>query len=83
MSGEPRTDARARRHRHHGHPAVREALGRAGAQVFPVPLYSPHINPIEHVSGKLKTSLRQHPARNIEALLNTIGRQLDTSLLSN
>lgn len=57
--------------------AVRDALARAGAQVFYLPPYSPDMNPIELAFAKLKTLLRQHPARTIDALSQRLGALLD------
>ena len=56
---------------------VREAIGRAGAQVFYLPPYSPDMNPIEMLFSKLKTLLRQDPARTVDALCRRIGDLLD------
>jgi len=58
--------------------AVRNALARAGAQVFYLPPYSPDMNPIELAFAKLKALLRQHPARSIDALCRRLGDILDT-----
>jgi transposase len=58
--------------------AVRDALRRAGAQLFYLPPYSSDMNPIERVFSKLKTLLRQNPARTIETLWRRIGELLDT-----
>jgi transposase len=57
--------------------AVRDALEQTGAQVFYLPPYSPDMNPIELVFAKLKTLLRQDPARTIETLWRRIGKLLD------
>lgn len=56
---------------------VREAIGRAGAQIFYLPPYSPDMNPIEMLFSKLKTLLRQDPARTVDALGRRIGDLLD------
>jgi transposase len=58
--------------------AVRAALDRAGAQVFYLPPYSPDMNPIELAFSKIKTLLRQDPARSIDALWRRLGQLLDT-----
>jgi transposase len=57
---------------------VRAAIRRACAQVFYLPPYSPDMNPIELAFSKLKTLLRQQPARTIDALWRRIGALLDT-----
>jgi transposase len=58
--------------------AVRNALARAGVQVFYLPPYSPDMNPIERASSKLKALLRQDPARTIDILWRRLAILLDT-----
>ena len=57
--------------------AVRDALGRAGAQVFYLPPYSPDMNPIEQAFSKVKGLLRRAESRTREALIGAMGRALD------
>lgn len=56
---------------------VRAAIAAAGAQLFPLPPYSPDLNPIEMVFSKLKTLLRQAEERTVDALWRRIGQILD------
>lgn len=56
---------------------VREAIAERHAQIFYLPPYSPDMNPIEMAFSKLKSLLRQEPARTIDALINRIGNVLD------
>jgi len=57
---------------------IREAVTARGAQLFYLPPYSPDMNPIEMAFAKLKTALRQNPARTIDALWRRIGGLVDT-----
>jgi len=54
-----------------------EALVAAGAEVWPLPPYSPDLNPIEHLFSKIKESLRQAEARTEPDLIRAMGRALD------
>ena len=56
---------------------VREMIAERHAQIFYLPPYSPDMNPIEMAFSKLKSLLRQEPARTIDALINRIGVLLD------
>lgn len=58
--------------------SVRAAIAQAGGQLFLLPPYSPDMNPIEMAFSKLKSLLRQQPARTIDALWRRIGTILDT-----
>jgi transposase len=61
----------------HKGPAVRRAIRAAGAKLFFLPPYSPHLNPIEQMFAKLKTLLRKANARTIEETWKSIGTLLD------
>lgn len=54
-----------------------EALHRAGAEVWPLPPYSPDLNPIENLFSKIKESLRQAEARTDRRLIQAIAAALD------
>jgi transposase len=54
-----------------------DALRRAGAEVRPLPPYSPDLSPIENIFAKVKESLRQAEARTERALVKAIGRALE------
>jgi transposase len=51
-------------------------IERAGAEVRPLPPYSPDFNPIEKMWSKIKALLRSAKARDEEALLRAIGSAL-------
>ena len=55
---------------------VREAIEARGARVLFLPPYSPDLNPIEQVFGKLKQLLRSAEPRSRDALWRTIGTSL-------
>lgn len=56
--------------------AVRQAIRNAGAHLIFLPKYSPDLNPIEQVFAKLKTLLRKHAARTVDAICDAIGHLL-------
>jgi transposase len=56
---------------------VRAAIAAAGAQFFPLPPYSPDMNPIEMALSKLKTLLRQASERTRDGLWRRIGSLLE------
>ena len=56
---------------------VREAVEAAGASLMFLPAYSPDLNPIELAFAKLKTLLRTHAIRTVEALWNALGKLVD------
>jgi transposase len=56
---------------------VAEAIRAAGANLLPLPSYSPDLNPIEQLFAKLKALLRQAATRTRDALWSTIGQLLD------
>ncbi len=58
--------------------AVRQAIRRAGAKLFFLPKYSPHLNPIEQVFAKLKHLLRKAAARSFDTVTTAIGTILDS-----
>jgi len=57
---------------------IHEAIRAVGASVFYLPAYSPDLNPIEQLFGKLKALLRTAAVRTRDALWDTIGALLDT-----
>jgi transposase len=57
--------------------AVRRAVEGAGAAVWPLPPYSPDLNPIEPLWSKVKGRVRKAGARTRDALWSAIGRALD------
>ena len=61
----------------HKAPAIRQAIGAAGATLLFLPPYSPDFNPIEQAFAKLKAHLRRAAERTIHGLWNTIGHILD------
>jgi putative transposase len=58
--------------------AVRRAIRRAGARWFLLPKYSPDLNPVEQVFGKLKHLLRKLAARTRETVCTAIAQILPT-----
>ena len=56
---------------------VKAAIESAGARVFPLPPYSPDLNPIENVFSKLKTLVRKSKLRTMEELWNKLGELCD------
>ncbi len=52
----------------HKSPRVAELVHRAGAELWPLPPYSPDFNPIELMWSKLKTLLRTAKARTTDEL---------------
>ena len=58
--------------------AVRHALRRAGARLVFLPKYSPDLNPIEQLFGKLKHRLRRDQPRSREAVCQVLAAALDT-----
>jgi transposase len=62
----------------HKQPEVVEAVKRAGAQVWPLPPYSPDFNPIEQMWSKIKAYLRKVKARSPPTLLRAIAAALRT-----
>jgi transposase len=57
-------------------PGVAAAIGRAGAEVLPLPPYSPDYTPMEPMYSKVKTSLRRIAARATGDLYDAIGEAL-------
>src|SRR5215210_4282635 len=52
---------------------VRELIEGRGCQLFFLPPYSPHFNPIEEAFSKIKGALRKAQARTREALIEALG----------
>jgi transposase len=57
---------------------IRELLESAGCELLYLPPYSPDFSPIEEAFSKLKGFLRKAEARSREALVEAIGKALDT-----
>jgi len=53
-------------------------IAQAGAEVRFLPAYSPDLNPIEKMWSKVKSYLRGAEARTLAALIEAIGRALQT-----
>jgi transposase len=61
------------------HAAHAEAvLAQVGARLKPLPAYSPDLNPIEPMGGKIKAFLRRAKARTARALTRAIAQALAT-----
>jgi transposase len=56
---------------------IHETITACRAQLFYLPPYSPDLNPIELAFSKLKSLLRQEPARTVNSLVERIGHLLD------
>jgi transposase len=52
----------------HKHPAVRQLIQQAGAELLYLPPYSPDFNPIEQCWAKIKECLRAAKSRTVEVL---------------
>lgn len=57
---------------------VREILESVGCELLYLPPYSPDLNPIEQAFSKVKGLLRRAEARTREALVQAMGRALDS-----
>lgn len=55
-----------------------ELIRQAGAQVLFLPAYSPDLNPIEKMWGKVKNFLRRVEARTKQELTQAIGAALES-----
>ncbi len=55
---------------------VERLIQAAGAEVRYLPAYSPDLNPIERLFGKLKEALRKSAARTVDGLITAIGEAL-------
>jgi transposase len=58
--------------------SVRELIEECGCEVLYLPPYSPDLNPIEEAFSKVKGLLRKAEARTREALVEAMGKALDT-----
>ncbi|MGH9352901.1 MAG: IS630 family transposase [Terriglobia bacterium] len=56
----------------HQCPRVKSAIESAGAQLLPLPTYSPDLDPIESCWSKIKTHLRNAKARTVDRLYSAI-----------
>ena len=61
----------------HKDKAAMALIEAAGAEVRPLPPYSPDLNPIEKMWSKVKAILRRIKARDTESLLTAIGLALE------
>jgi len=61
----------------HKAPAIRTAIGGAGARLFFLPAYSPDLNPVEQVFAKLEHLLGKAAERSKEAVWRKIGSLLE------
>ena len=57
---------------------VRELIEERGCEMLFLPPYSPDLNPIEEAFSKVKGLLRRAGARTRQALIESMGRALDT-----
>ena len=57
---------------------IRRLIEERGCELLYLPPYSPDLNPIDQAFAKLKTLLRRAGARTREALIEAMGRALDT-----
>jgi transposase len=57
---------------------VRELIEERGCKLLYLPPYSPDLNPIEEAFAKLKALLRRAGARTRDALIEAMGKSLDT-----
>ncbi len=57
---------------------VRELVEERGCELLFLPPYSPDLNPIEEAFSKIKALVRKTEARTREALIEALGRALDT-----
>ena len=62
----------------HKSPEIERIIKLAGAEVWPLPPYSPDLNPIEQMWSKVKENLRSAKVRTAEELCSAIGRALNT-----
>lgn len=60
----------------HHSPTVIQAITRTGAEVCPLPPYSPDMNPIEELWSKVKNLLKGTAARTQDALINGLNQAL-------
>ncbi len=61
----------------HRNASARAAIQATGAEIWPLPAYSPDLNPIEKMWSKLKAYLRKAKARDPESLYKAIARALE------
>ena len=62
----------------HKAPDIRACIEATGAWLWPLPPYSPDLNPIEEMWSKVKTALRAAAARTEEALYQAVAQALGT-----
>ena len=61
----------------HKNQEIRDMIESVGAELWFLPPYSPDLNPIEKMWGKIKTILRTLKARTEKALINAIAKALE------
>jgi len=61
----------------HKNKTARAAIEAAGAVIWDLPPYSPDLNPIEKMWGKIKAYLRKSKPRDAESLWQTIGHAME------
>jgi transposase len=66
----------------HKNPAVIKAIKAVGAQVMPLPVYSPDLTPIEEMFSKVKAYLRTVAARTTEAVRAAFNEALERVTLN-
>ena len=54
------------------------AVEAMGACVLPLPVYSPDLSPIEEMFSKVKSGLRTIAARTVDAVIDAMGKALNT-----
>lgn len=64
--------------RTHLSPSVVAAIQQTGAKVWPLPPYSPDMNPIEELWSKVKTYLKKIAAQSKDVLINGLHSALET-----
>lgn len=64
--------------RTHLSPSVIQAIQKTGAMIWPLPPYSPDMNPIEKLWSKVKTYLKKVAARTKDTLLHGLHSALQT-----
>lgn len=67
----------------HKHPDVVAVIEATGAKVWPLPRYSPDLNPIEKMWSKMKAHLRKTAARPPETLVEAIREALESITADN
>lgn len=61
----------------HGSTAALKSIKAVGAQVIPLPVYSPDLTPIEEMFSKVKSGLRTIAARTVDKVITAMGKVLN------